>query len=143
MILKEWHLGLSLNKIDLQLSALWVQILDLPLEMMTWSNVEKIGKEMGRLLEIDPITTSTITVKKFMSIRVEIDTTKLLIDGFLMSRVRRIWAKIALKYEHLSEFCYMCGCLGHVQQSCPIYMKNIIELPYGQDMRVEGQDFSM
>lgn len=75
MILKEWLPGQSLREINLWHSAFWVQIHGLPLEMTTQENAESIGKVMGNLLEIDPIFETNVSVKRFLRIRVEIDTT--------------------------------------------------------------------
>lgn len=95
---------------------------------------------MGNLLDIDPIMTSTVTARKLPRIRVEIDTIKPIPDGFSLPKIYRSQAKISFKYERLSEFCYLCGCLGHVHQACPINMGTVVELPYEQWLWANGHE---
>lgn len=108
--------------------------------MMTMENAEKIGRVMGKLLEFDRINTSCISVRRFIRIRVEIDTTKPFPTGFSLPRIDRGPAIVTFKYERLSEFCYECGCLGHVHSSCPTNHGNNNATLYGQGMRIGSQE---
>ncbi|XP_040996158.1 uncharacterized protein At4g02000-like [Juglans microcarpa x Juglans regia] len=137
MILKEWLPRHSLQEVDLRYLAFWIQIHGLPLELVTQENAEKIGRVIGNLLGFDHIVAF---VKRFLRIRVEIDTSKPLLDGFILPQLNRQPAKITFKYERLSEFCYICGRLGHVHQSCPHVHGSDVEPQYGQSMSVEGQE---
>lgn len=65
---------------------------------------------------------------------------KPLFEGFSLLRLNKKPAQISFKYEWLSEFCYGCGKLGHLQQACPIYTNFAEEPWFGQWMRAESQD---
>ncbi|KAH7862130.1 hypothetical protein Vadar_000432 [Vaccinium darrowii] len=62
--------------------------------------------------------------RSFMRIKVLVDTTKPLLRGFFYKRPsggaanssHSVW--IRFKYERLSDFCFLCGRLGHEKSSC-------------------------
>ncbi|XVE80609.1 hypothetical protein DITRI_Ditri14bG0153000 [Diplodiscus trichospermus] len=116
--LHRWQPGFTLDELDFSQVAYWVQVHGLSLDQMSPKNAKKIGDQIGRVMEIeDPISSHGIR-RGFFRIRVLIDVTKPLPSGFWASRAGKsnIWA--SFKYEHLADFCYNCGCLGHVEVHC-------------------------
>ncbi|OMO83790.1 hypothetical protein CCACVL1_11176 [Corchorus capsularis] len=116
--LHRWQPGLTLDELDFSQVAYWVQVHGLSLDQMSPKNAKKVGDQIGRVLEIeDPISSHGIR-RGFFRIRVLIDVTKPLPSGFWASRPGKsnVWA--SFKYEHLADFCYNCGCLGHVEGHC-------------------------
>ncbi|OMP06952.1 hypothetical protein COLO4_07749 [Corchorus olitorius] len=115
---RRWQPGLTLDELDFSQVAYWVQVHGLSLDQMSPKNAKKVGDQIGRVLEIeDPISSHGIR-RGFFRIRVLIDVTKPLPSGFWASRPGKsnVWA--SFKYEHLADFCYNCGCLGHVEGHC-------------------------
>lgn len=73
-----------------------------------------------------------------MRIQVEINVENPLPDGFPLSRPRKPATWISFKYERLSNFCYCCGCLGHIQQAWPYFQTQTEVSNYGPWMRAEN-----
>lgn len=63
-------------------------------------------------------TRTGITEKNFLRVKVELDTTIPLRDGFRWTNSKddEKWATI--RYERLSDYCYGCGRLGHTLPNC-------------------------
>lgn len=78
-----------------------------------------------------------IILRKFTRVQVEINVENPLPDGFPLSWPRRHATWISFKYERLSDFCYCCGCLGHIQQACPFLHTQTEVTNFGPWMRVE------
>jgi hypothetical protein len=51
LVLKHWEAGMTLNELDFSKGDYWVQVHDLPLELMNQQNAQIIGDQMGQLLE--------------------------------------------------------------------------------------------
>ena len=116
--LHRWQPGFTLDELDFSQVAYWVQVHGLSLDQMSPKNAKKVGDQIGRVMEIeDPISSHGIR-RGFFRIRVLIDVSKPLPSGFWASRAGKsnVWA--SFKYEHLADFCYNCGCLGHVEGHC-------------------------
>lgn len=73
-----------------------------------------------------------------MRVQVEINIEQPLPDGFPLTRYIKSATWISFKYERLSDFCYCCGCLGHIQQSCPNLQTQIKVTNFGPWMRADN-----
>lgn len=135
MVLKEWLPAQSLQEFDLKHTAFWIQIHGLPLEIITQKSAIKIGKSLGNLLDVDENFIPEESTKQFLRIRMEIDVTQPLIDGVIYPRLKDLPAKISFKYECLSEFYYICGSIGHIQQICPLYFGKACMPQYNSKLR--------
>ncbi|KAL2930824.1 Guanine nucleotide-binding protein subunit beta, partial [Bienertia sinuspersici] len=77
---------------------------------------------------------------KFMRVRVRMDVHKPLPRGSTMKLGgERIW--VDFRYERLSGFCFVCGCLRHGVRECDDYDEEVPEneLPYGTWLRASPQ----
>ncbi|XVF33846.1 hypothetical protein REPUB_Repub18cG0006900 [Reevesia pubescens] len=116
--LHRWQPGFTLDELDFSQVAYWVQVHGLSLDQISPKNAKKVGDQIGKVMEIeDPISSHGIR-RGFFRIRVLIDVSKALPSGFWANRAGKsnMWA--SFKYEHLADFCYNCGCLGHVEAHC-------------------------
>lgn len=99
-----------------------MQIHGLPIEKMTRTNAESIGKRFGRLLAVETAPHDILLGRSFSRIKAEIKITEPLPKGFWLRRRPKangdLW--ISYKYENLSDFCYACGRIGHDSKSCKL-----------------------
>jgi hypothetical protein len=105
---------------DLEFShiSFWVRVFDLPLGMMDSANGMVLGNRIGKALVVD-IEDDGSAVSGFLRIKVKIDIRKPLMRGILLEGEEGeedCWCPI--RYEYIPNFCYGCGCLGHVEKEC-------------------------
>ncbi|GKU92848.1 hypothetical protein SLEP1_g6520 [Rubroshorea leprosula] len=73
-----------------------------------------IGSSLRRVLEVDE------GFKKAIRVRIDLDVDNPL-RRFKTSQITATESrKLMIKYERLLEFCFVCGCLGHVENDCEI-----------------------
>lgn len=139
LFLKPWSLGATLHEISLNHAAFNVQIHGLPLDHITLDNAIEVGKALGNLIKVEEDPLYGLAFRKFIRLKVELDVTKPLQQGFKMPRLgnHEIW--IAIKYEKLADFCYACGRLGHSQIFCGYLSSTPTRLSYGPWIRAEFQ----
>jgi hypothetical protein len=82
LLLNSWSPALSIDEVKLNLCAFWIQIHGLPLQYMTTLNAIRIGKKLGKILELENDNTDGLICRQFIRIKIEIDTTLPLASGF-------------------------------------------------------------
>ncbi|KAL2931722.1 Gag-Pol polyprotein [Bienertia sinuspersici] len=95
---------------EIQLSTLhiWARIYDLPFKGRgNETNARMIGEKIGNYIGVD----KSQSLDKSLRIRVSIDVHKPLRGGGEKE-------DIAVKYEKLPLFCFICGKLGHGEKEC-------------------------
>jgi hypothetical protein len=118
LILKHWIPGTLPHDLDFSTTSFWIQVHNLPIDYMTEENAKRISAHVGNLLKIDINETGTITVGKYLRMKVEIEAYAPLKCGFLMDQSPHPDAWFEFKYERLSDFCFHCGRLGHLKIDC-------------------------
>ncbi|KAL6205272.1 hypothetical protein ACLB2K_022534 [Fragaria x ananassa] len=93
--------------------ALWVRICGLPVKYFKSYAVEKIGKILGNVVRVDPITIGQAR-GKFARVCVEVDLGKPLKPFVEVESVA-----YNVIYEGISMICFECGCFGHSKDKCP------------------------
>lgn len=130
---------------------IWVQCHNLPLAYMHATILKNVGGRLGKVLEIEASEDGSCA-GKLSQIRVMLDISKPLRQGIWIKQENFIddWIKqekfideicIILLYERLPQFCYLCGCLGHVLRDCvnSIDDQKDFHLVLGSEpLRVEG-----
>ncbi|OMO95873.1 hypothetical protein COLO4_15631 [Corchorus olitorius] len=99
--LQQWKPSQSLQEIDFSHMEFWIQIHNLPLDMMTKENAEKIGKILGKLNKVEDIMDGSGMRRVFLRIRVAIDISKPLCNGFWVPRdgKEKLWASLSEEYR--------------------------------------------
>ncbi|GLT68115.1 hypothetical protein SLA2020_403740 [Shorea laevis] len=118
LFLKYWATDAAIEDFDFNKGEYWIQVHGLPLDMMTTDNAAAIGASLGDFISCDNADNSKPSRKSFLRIRVSINLLLPLSPGFTHHRPPKppIW--IQYKYERLSDYCYVCGRLGHLSFNC-------------------------
>nr|POF20283.1 hypothetical protein CFP56_48189 [Quercus suber] len=93
LVLKRFSPDISVSEVDFSFTKFWIQIHGLPLN---WTRVWSRNV-----------------------VKVEIDASYPLFQGFPLERDQLPDLWIPFKSEKLGNFCYGCGMLGHDQRDCP------------------------
>jgi hypothetical protein len=118
-VLKHWDRSMAMNELDFSECVFWIQVHDLPLELMTHQNAEILRNQLGTFICTEFDGSSVSQRKNFLRIKVLLPLNNPLIIGFNQARSNRHPSWVHLKYERLSEFCFNCGRLGHSKIYCP------------------------
>lgn len=96
-------------------SPFWIRLYNLPFGFRSNDNIKTIAMAMGDVMEVEE---DFLDVSPFRRVRVMLDITKPL-KRFQMIRLKgNSTAKVTLKYERLPHFCFLCGCMSHVEKDC-------------------------
>jgi hypothetical protein len=120
LFLKRWFEEDAIEDLDFTKAPYWVQVHNLPLELMTVDNARNIGESLGELLEVDNLDAHIPARKGFLRVRVLLNLLNPLILGFTHHRPPKTPLWIQYSYERLSDYCYICGRIGHVSIGCKV-----------------------
>lgn len=109
--------GVAPNEVPLFQIPFWVQVHNIPNGFMSEAVGKHVGNTIGSFLEYDPKNTSEFWCL-FMRVRVLLDVRKPLLKKLKLRKPGGDAKEVVLKYETLDIFCYMCGMLGHLDNSC-------------------------
>ncbi|KAI8011283.1 hypothetical protein LOK49_LG06G00979 [Camellia lanceoleosa] len=141
LVLQPLQPGMAAEELEFRWCPFWVQVHGLPFEKMTRAHGEVIGNRIGRLMEIEALSDGPLLHWSFLRLRVEVDVTKPLLQGFVLhrrggTRPGDDGVKVYYKYEKLSEFCYDCGSIRHDKQSCKFVSRETgLSSGYGPNQR--------
>lgn len=82
------------------------------------SNVEEIGTVLGVIEKVDD--DFDVLKKDYLRVRVKFNVFKPLIDKLLIEGPEGNDLEVFFKYEHLGDFYYSCGIIGHLEHGCPL-----------------------
>jgi hypothetical protein len=142
LFLKEWSSSDSIKDIDFSTGAIWVQVHNLPLEMITPENAVSIGSSLGELLEVDNADNQKPLRKSYLRLRVLIKLQCPLISGFTYHRPPKAPVWVQYRYERLSEYCYFCGRLGHPSYECLVADRPLSHGRYGDKLKARPPIFT-
>uniref|UniRef100_A0A2N9HT90 CCHC-type domain-containing protein n=1 Tax=Fagus sylvatica TaxID=28930 RepID=A0A2N9HT90_FAGSY len=118
LILKQWTPGTLPQDLDFSTTTFWIQVHNLPIDYMTVDNANLISAHLGTLQKIDLDENGTITLGKYLRMKIEVEAYAPLKCGFLMDLSPHPDVWFDFKYERLSDFCFHCGRLGHPKSEC-------------------------
>ncbi|OMO80574.1 hypothetical protein COLO4_24033 [Corchorus olitorius] len=136
LVLRRWEVSQTIREVTFDTLQFWIQVHNLPLEMQTKMNANRIGSVVGKVCEIEDPSWTLGVGRGFFRIKVEIDVKKPLLNGFWVpcDNKDRLWAEIL--YERPVDFCYHCGRLGHIEKNCEYGESHDRIKKYGAWMRV-------
>ena len=127
----------DVERVPLNQISIWVQLHNLPVGFHSVKILQNIGNYIGTFLVADD-TNFTDTRKPFLRIRVEMDVELPLKRRMKIKSPGSDWFWIEFRYEKLPTFCFICGCLGHLDRKCvKVYdfPDGFAPKPYGDWMR--------
>jgi hypothetical protein len=138
LFLKRWSAKEAIEDLDFTKAAYWVQVHNLPLELITVANAENIGASLGVLLEVDNANCSKPARKGFLRFKVLLNLLNPLIPGFTHHRPPKAPLWVQYMYERLSDYCYTCGRIGHLSFACPVDPRPPDHGRYGEMLKAES-----
>uniref|UniRef100_A0A2N9FDP4 Reverse transcriptase domain-containing protein n=1 Tax=Fagus sylvatica TaxID=28930 RepID=A0A2N9FDP4_FAGSY len=125
--------------------SFWVQIHDLPVQMMKKEVSEAIGRTLGVVEQAEDIDEGR-SKGNYMRVRVTLDIQHPLCRGRKVSAGGNNDHWVSFKYERLTNFCYWCGMITHGEKDCELWLRSHGSLstasqPYGAWMRGEPERF--
>lgn len=73
---------------------------------------------LGRVLKVDFRSKQKVWITQFIRVRVEFSVSRPLLPGFFLPRNEKDDCWIYFQFERISDFCFKCGRLGHIQSFC-------------------------
>ncbi|KAL0411506.1 UNVERIFIED_CONTAM: hypothetical protein Slati_3740300 [Sesamum latifolium] len=105
------------DEVDLEWCPFHVRIHGLPIGKMTVEIARFIGSQIGRIQDLDQ-QKGPESWGSFMHIRIAVDVSKPLPRALKIHTVLGDEQLVTFTYERLSNFCYLCGRVGHISKWC-------------------------
>jgi hypothetical protein len=135
LILQPWAADLALEEVDLHSCSFWIQVHGLPMHNMNHRNAVRIGKALGKLLEVENLGSVGLICRQHLNLRVVLNTDLPLVPGFLIPRPDKEPLWVSFKYERLADYCSLCGLIGHRNFYCPTAISNIPLENFGMSLK--------
>lgn len=97
--LQVWDPHLKLQEIDFSSCSFWLQVHGLPLNQMRRQNAERIGQMFKKLINVDLASNHDVSIGSCLRMRVEVDITKPLWEGFTNKKVDGSLERVRFRYE--------------------------------------------
>ena len=137
LILKEWNPSLTWKEVDFSKSAVWAQVHGLPSLWLSEMNLRTTGTMAGEVLEIDLSGKGGAQWRKFTRIKVNIDIEQSLLPGVFLPRPNLDDLWVSLKFEKISQICYIYGIIRHDEKDCGRDLYKL-QNPFGVKFEASG-----
>ncbi|CAB4286333.1 unnamed protein product [Prunus armeniaca] len=107
----------DVRSVKLTTGVFWVQLHGISPLNMTGAAMKKIGGLLGSILEVDQVDGEDC-VWCFARVRVMMDIEQLFKRGAFVEFPKEGSKWINFCYEYILEYCFFCGCLGHLSRTC-------------------------
>jgi hypothetical protein len=117
LALKEFDGSIPAVQVQFTQAWFWVQLHGVPLYYMTRETGERVGGTIGPVKEVD-VSENGVGWGKALRVRLNLDFTKPIPRGRLVSfaNIGQMW--VSFKYERLPWICFHCGLIGHLERDC-------------------------
>ncbi|KAL0456048.1 UNVERIFIED_CONTAM: hypothetical protein Slati_0944000 [Sesamum latifolium] len=117
IMIQPWFPEEALEDVNLTRIHIWVQATGLPVMFVNRKSVEIIGNNIGKFIETD-LTTESHRWRKALRIRIKLAVNEPLKDHIIFDCQGKKKLVLEIMYEHLGDFCHVCGLVGHKLNSC-------------------------
>ena len=137
LAIKPWEPYFKASKATFSAVAVWIRLLELPIEFYDPTVLREIGGAIGQVLRIDSYTAMG-TRASYAHLCFQVDLTKPLIMAVRVGKLRQ-----KVLYEGISSLCFCCGRFGHKLESCnyhiqPMVKTGVVDPASHVDFQVEG-----
>lgn len=126
LVLGRMQLGVPLQQIPLFHTEFWVQAHNLPVGFMTEAVGRLLANYIGTFVDYDPANNACVW-REYMRLRVLIDVRQPLKKERKVRLAGGEWSIVKFRYEKLSTFCFVCGCIGHTEQFCEVLFSKPVD----------------
>jgi hypothetical protein len=125
----------SVEDFDFSSIPIWMRVERLPLGLMNRVVAKAIGDDIGEFMEVDA-DGGDLVVGRALRMKIRLDVRKPLRCGIMAD----LWADkgerwCPVTYEHLPDFCYICGLIGHVDRACSKKLGKNEPAPFSRELR--------
>ncbi|KAL9672600.1 hypothetical protein QQ045_028852 [Rhodiola kirilowii] len=109
--------GMQPRNVVLERISIWLQIHNLPLEVMLEKVARKVAAVAGSVIRVNELTGDVVSCK-YMRVKVELSINEHLVTSYCLqiSNEGPVW--LDFKYEHLLKFYFHCGVFNHFTTNC-------------------------
>ena len=104
------------------MTTFWIQIHNLPFQLLTVEAALSIGETIGIVSR--PKDLGEMKGGNFMRVRVEVDIIKPLCGGRKISWDQSSEGWVVFMYERLPNICYCCGIVSHDDKDCLLWLNS-------------------
>lgn len=137
LVMADFNGSKTLEEIEFSYIPIWVRVTNLPLGLLSKETGELLGDEIGEFMEAD-VGEDRMATGRFLRVKIRLDIRKPLMCGVTVKTKEEgldRWCPVV--YEHLPDFCYVCGVIGHTDRVCLTKLKKgETETPqFGSELR--------
>ena len=116
-------------------TSFWVQLRNVPIMCMEKDILKVLGEQIGTVEEVETDGNGEC-IGEIVRIRISVDITQPLPKLIFLKLEGEEKIPMPVGYEHLPDFCFCCGHIGHSFKECVQYKGQTKEqLPYGVWMK--------
>ncbi|KAL0336625.1 UNVERIFIED_CONTAM: hypothetical protein Sradi_4874400 [Sesamum radiatum] len=128
LVLSSIDLNENPQDVNLNWAKFHIHVHDLPLSKMSKEITIFIWNHLGIFVDVD-MDTADYVWGSHIRIRISIDVTKPLKRLLKLRTTLGDEQLLSFMYEKLLNFCYLCGCLGHLSKFCELrFSEDFIDL---------------
>lgn len=139
---QKWPETMALEELQCNQITFWVQVRGVPPYMFDVENVSEMIEKFGTFIKMDDPLESEEGTYSYLRVRVLLDARDPLPTGYQLPREDGSMTWVSFSYENLSDFCFVCGRLGHTdspRRPCPIGPDpQNVDIEYGAWMRAKA-----
>ena len=117
LAIRKWEPKFQASFATLSSVAMWIRLLELPIEFYEHNALLKIGRAIGPVLCIDANTANGAR-GRFACLCVQVNLDKPLVKSIYLGRLKQ-----SIQYEGIGTLYFECGRIGHNREVCPFLVR--------------------